>query len=59
MFLQVYRGQPPTNRDDLVARIRMVWERLPQDMIRRAIDAMPGRFRLCEDAGGDQIVRFD
>jgi len=48
----------PANVHELEMRIERAWQQLPQDMIRRAIDAMPTRMLTCEELGGEQVVGF-
>ena len=57
--VQVYTGVPPATVRDLVARIQLAWQQLPLRLIRRAINALPERMRLCEENGGIQVVTFD
>ncbi len=58
IYLQVYRGVPPTTVQELEVRIQQAYNNLSQEMIQNAIDAVPARMRLCEQERGDSIVKW-
>jgi hypothetical protein len=55
---EVYRLGAPTTVNELIRLITHAWQRLPQDLVRHAIDAIEPRLRRIIANGGGPIEKY-